>query len=65
MTLALHGTLISKWCEEDGCLMTKHMTANLFISFESSKILNDGEGFIENNQIGIILVHSEKVLANC
>lgn len=45
--------------------MTEHMTANLFIGFESSKILNDGEGFIENNQTGIILVHSEKVLANC
>lgn len=65
MTLAIHGALISKWCEEDDCLMTEHMTANLFIGFESSKILNDGEGFIENNQTGIILVHSEKVLANC
>ena len=38
--------------------------ANLFIVFESSKILIDGEGFIENNQTGIILVHIEKVLAN-
>ena len=29
MTLAIHGALISKWCEEDK--MTEHMTANLFI----------------------------------